>query len=89
MPDQISVADFLAETWEDYNSPTTSNFVTRMGECKNTISALEEVCMFLLPVLCSTKPTTTTTTTSAILDCEICKNPPSFSDIMQAKPMYI
>lgn len=42
MPDTISVADFLAETTDDINSPTTSNFVARMGACRNAVSALEE-----------------------------------------------
>ncbi|KAL0966712.1 hypothetical protein UPYG_G00299110 [Umbra pygmaea] len=42
MPDQISVSEFLSETTEDYNSPTTSNFTTRLQSCKNTINVLEE-----------------------------------------------
>ncbi len=43
MPEQISVGEFVSETWEDYNSPTTSNFVPKMGHCRNTVSAIEEV----------------------------------------------
>lgn len=43
MPDQISVSEFLAETTEDYNSPTTSSFTTRLQSCRNTVSVLEEV----------------------------------------------
>ena len=43
MPDQITVAEFVAETNEDYKSPTASNFTTRMAHCRNTVSALEEV----------------------------------------------
>uniref|UniRef100_A0A8B9RNK0 ArfGAP with SH3 domain, ankyrin repeat and PH domain 2a n=1 Tax=Astyanax mexicanus TaxID=7994 RepID=A0A8B9RNK0_ASTMX len=42
MPDQITVAEFVAETNEDYKSPTASNFTTRMAHCRNTVSALEE-----------------------------------------------
>ncbi|XP_027147263.1 arf-GAP with SH3 domain, ANK repeat and PH domain-containing protein 1 isoform X3 [Larimichthys crocea] len=43
MPDRISVSDFLSETTEDYNSPTTSSFTTRLQSCRNTVSILEEV----------------------------------------------
>uniref|UniRef100_A0A8C7LAL1 ArfGAP with SH3 domain, ankyrin repeat and PH domain 1a n=1 Tax=Oncorhynchus kisutch TaxID=8019 RepID=A0A8C7LAL1_ONCKI len=43
MPDQISVSEFLSETTEDYNSPTTSSFTTRLQSCKNTVNVLEEV----------------------------------------------
>lgn len=43
MPDQISVSEFLAETTEDYNSPTTSSFTTRLQSCRNSVSVLEEV----------------------------------------------
>uniref|UniRef100_A0A673GD23 Arf-GAP with SH3 domain, ANK repeat and PH domain-containing protein 1-like n=1 Tax=Sinocyclocheilus rhinocerous TaxID=307959 RepID=A0A673GD23_9TELE len=43
MPDQISVSEFLSETTEDYNSPTTSSFTTRLQSCRNTVSVLEEV----------------------------------------------
>nr|XP_020466006.1 arf-GAP with SH3 domain, ANK repeat and PH domain-containing protein 1-like isoform X2 [Monopterus albus] len=42
MPDQISVCEFLSETTEDYNSPTTSSFTTRLLSCRNTVSILEE-----------------------------------------------
>ncbi|XP_043935034.1 arf-GAP with SH3 domain, ANK repeat and PH domain-containing protein 2 isoform X2 [Protopterus annectens] len=42
MPDQITVAEFVAETTEDYKSPTASNFTTKMGQCKTTVSSLEE-----------------------------------------------
>ncbi|XP_030629134.1 arf-GAP with SH3 domain, ANK repeat and PH domain-containing protein 1a isoform X1 [Chanos chanos] len=42
MPDQISVSEFLAETTEDYNSPTTSSFTTRLQSCRNTVNVLEE-----------------------------------------------
>lgn len=43
MPDQISVSEFIAETTEDYNSPTTSSFTTRLHNCRNTVTLLEEV----------------------------------------------
>lgn len=46
MPDQITVSEFVAETNEDYKSPTASNFTTRMSHCRNTVSALEEVSDF-------------------------------------------
>ncbi|XP_025909212.1 arf-GAP with SH3 domain, ANK repeat and PH domain-containing protein 1 isoform X2 [Nothoprocta perdicaria] len=42
MPDQISVSEFIAETTEDYNSPTTSSFTTRLQNCRNTVTLLEE-----------------------------------------------
>ncbi|XP_077100455.1 arf-GAP with SH3 domain, ANK repeat and PH domain-containing protein 1 isoform X1 [Siphateles boraxobius] len=42
MPDQISVSEFLSETTEDYNSPTTSSFTTRLQSCRNTVGVLEE-----------------------------------------------
>ncbi|XP_066434896.1 arf-GAP with SH3 domain, ANK repeat and PH domain-containing protein 1 isoform X4 [Eleutherodactylus coqui] len=43
MPDQISVSEFISETTEDYNSPTTSSFTTRLQSCRNSITVLEEV----------------------------------------------
>lgn len=43
MPDLITVSEFVAETNEDYKSPTASNFTTRMSHCRNTVAALEEV----------------------------------------------
>ncbi|XP_077349476.1 arf-GAP with SH3 domain, ANK repeat and PH domain-containing protein 1 isoform X4 [Lithobates pipiens] len=42
MPDQISVSEFISETTEDYNSPTTSSFTTRLQSCRNSINVLEE-----------------------------------------------
>uniref|UniRef100_A0A8C2ANA7 ArfGAP with SH3 domain, ankyrin repeat and PH domain 1a n=1 Tax=Cyprinus carpio TaxID=7962 RepID=A0A8C2ANA7_CYPCA len=42
MPDQISVSEFLSETTEDYNSPTTSSFTTRLQSCRTTVNVLEE-----------------------------------------------
>jgi Arf-GAP with SH3 domain, ANK repeat and PH domain-containing protein len=43
MPGLIGVSEFLEETREDYHSPTTSTFCSRMSQCRQTISALEEV----------------------------------------------
>ena len=43
MPEHMSTADFVREAWEDFNSPTTSSFVPRMGKYKNTVAAIEEV----------------------------------------------
>lgn len=45
MPGLIAVSEFVEETREDYNSPTTSTFVSRMPQCRQTIGALEEVIM--------------------------------------------
>ncbi|XP_075454452.1 arf-GAP with SH3 domain, ANK repeat and PH domain-containing protein 2 isoform X2 [Ascaphus truei] len=42
MPDQISVSEFVSETNEDYKSPTASNFTTRMTQCRNTVTAIED-----------------------------------------------
>ncbi|XP_044151761.1 arf-GAP with SH3 domain, ANK repeat and PH domain-containing protein 1 isoform X3 [Bufo gargarizans] len=42
MPDQIAVSEFISETTEDYNSPTTSSFTTRLQSCRNSITVLEE-----------------------------------------------
>lgn len=47
MPDQITVSEFIAETTEDYNSPTTSSFTTRLQNCRNTVTLLEEVKRFI------------------------------------------
>lgn len=43
MPGLMSVQEFVAETREDYNSPTTSSFVTKIPLCRQTVSSLEEV----------------------------------------------
>ncbi|KAI6075349.1 hypothetical protein LUU34_01145000 [Aix galericulata] len=48
MPDQITVSEFIAETTEDYNSPTTSSFTTRLQNCRNTVTLLEEPWDFAL-----------------------------------------
>ncbi|XP_037035778.1 arfGAP with SH3 domain, ANK repeat and PH domain-containing protein isoform X3 [Bradysia coprophila] len=46
MPGLIGVIEFVDETREDYSSPTTSNFVYRMPQCRQTISSLEETLEF-------------------------------------------
>lgn len=46
MPGLIAVSEFVEETREDYNSPTTSTFVSRMPQCRQTITSLEEVISF-------------------------------------------
>ncbi|RWS23306.1 hypothetical protein B4U80_10078 [Leptotrombidium deliense] len=43
----MSVNEFLAETREDFNSPTTSTFVSKMANCKHTVGSLEEVSTFI------------------------------------------
>lgn len=48
MPALIGVNEFVDETRDDYNSPTTSTFVSRMGQCRHTIAALEEVLVALV-----------------------------------------
>uniref|UniRef100_A0A672T2Z8 Arf-GAP with SH3 domain, ANK repeat and PH domain-containing protein 1-like n=1 Tax=Sinocyclocheilus grahami TaxID=75366 RepID=A0A672T2Z8_SINGR len=46
MPEFISVDEFIAETLEDYSSPTTSSFYTKM-----TILPVSLFCFFLISVL--------------------------------------
>ena len=43
MPGVITVSDFVRETNEDIKSPTTSSFVHRIPQCKDTVTKLEEV----------------------------------------------
>lgn len=42
MPERISISDFLVLTNEDLSSPGTSSFQSKMIDCKNTVSAVEE-----------------------------------------------
>nr|XP_033792855.1 arf-GAP with SH3 domain, ANK repeat and PH domain-containing protein 2 isoform X8 [Geotrypetes seraphini] len=42
MPDLITVSEFVSETNEDYKAPTASSFTSRMGQCRNTVAAIEE-----------------------------------------------
>ncbi|XP_075970179.1 arfGAP domain of ASAP isoform X2 [Anticarsia gemmatalis] len=46
MPGLIGIGEFIEETREDYSSPTTSTFVSRMPQCRQTISSLEETLDF-------------------------------------------
>lgn len=49
MPEFISVDEFIAETLEDYSSPTTSSFITKMTSCRNSVNNIEEVgCLYSL-----------------------------------------
>lgn len=43
MPEFISVEEFIAETLEDYSSPTTSSFITKMTSFRNSANNIEEV----------------------------------------------
>uniref|UniRef100_A0A3B5LES1 Uncharacterized protein n=1 Tax=Xiphophorus couchianus TaxID=32473 RepID=A0A3B5LES1_9TELE len=43
MPERISISDFVELTNEDLSSPGTSSFQSKMSDCKNTVSAVEEV----------------------------------------------
>lgn len=43
MPALISTNEFIEETRDDYNSPTTSTFGDKIPSCRRTVVALEEV----------------------------------------------
>lgn len=43
MPGLIGISEFVDEAIDDYNSPTTSTFVSKMAQCRQTISGLEDV----------------------------------------------
>ncbi|KAM9432602.1 arf-GAP with SH3 domain, ANK repeat and PH domain-containing protein 3-like isoform 3-T3 [Salvelinus alpinus] len=42
MPERINISEFVALTNEDLASPATSSFQSKMSECRNTVSAVEE-----------------------------------------------
>eukprot|EP00092_Neocalanus_flemingeri_P011518 GFUD01012412.1.p1 GENE.GFUD01012412.1~~GFUD01012412.1.p1 ORF type:complete len:919 (+),score=159.22 GFUD01012412.1:108-2864(+) len=42
MPGVITVPEFIRETKEDYSSPTTSTFVNRIPQCRETVNRVEE-----------------------------------------------
>jgi hypothetical protein len=44
MPEAISVKEFIDETRDDFHSPTTSTFVSKIPHCRNAVNNLEEVC---------------------------------------------
>lgn len=56
MPGLISVSEFVEESREDLNSPTTSTFVSRMPQCRQTVAALEEVSMPSLSFIARLSP---------------------------------
>ncbi|XP_078803995.1 arf-GAP with SH3 domain, ANK repeat and PH domain-containing protein 2 isoform X2 [Oryzias latipes] len=49
MQDCMSVSEFVQEVQEDWSSPTTSSFTSRMLSCRNTVYLLEE------PEACSSR----------------------------------
>ncbi|TRY99324.1 hypothetical protein DNTS_029690 [Danionella cerebrum] len=42
MPEKISVLDFVSLAKEDLSSPGSSGFQSKLSDCRNTVSALEE-----------------------------------------------
>ncbi|XP_013887322.1 arf-GAP with SH3 domain, ANK repeat and PH domain-containing protein 1 [Austrofundulus limnaeus] len=42
MPECVSVSEFVQEVQEDWSSPTTSSFTSKMMGCRNTVYVLEE-----------------------------------------------
>ncbi|XP_028302249.1 arf-GAP with SH3 domain, ANK repeat and PH domain-containing protein 1 isoform X2 [Gouania willdenowi] len=42
MPECVSVSEFVQEVQEDWSSPTTSSFTSKMINCRNTVYLLEE-----------------------------------------------
>jgi len=42
MPGVITVPEFIRETKDDYSSPTTSTFVNRIPQCRETVNKVEE-----------------------------------------------
>ncbi|XP_053723743.1 arf-GAP with SH3 domain, ANK repeat and PH domain-containing protein 2 isoform X3 [Synchiropus splendidus] len=42
MPECVSVSEFVQEVQEDWSSPTTSSFTSKMSSCRNTVYLLEE-----------------------------------------------
>ncbi|XP_067469460.1 arf-GAP with SH3 domain, ANK repeat and PH domain-containing protein 3 [Thunnus thynnus] len=42
MPERISISDFVVLTNEDLSSPGTSSFQSKMSDCRNTVSVVEE-----------------------------------------------
>lgn len=43
MPGVITVPEFIREAQEDYKSPTTSTFVNRIPQCRETVNKIDEV----------------------------------------------
>lgn len=42
MPERISISDFVVLTNEDLSSPGTSSFQSKISDCRNTVSTVEE-----------------------------------------------
>uniref|UniRef100_A0A673C770 Arf-GAP with SH3 domain, ANK repeat and PH domain-containing protein 3-like n=1 Tax=Sphaeramia orbicularis TaxID=375764 RepID=A0A673C770_9TELE len=42
MPERISISDFVVLTNEDLSSPGTSSFQSKMSDCRNTVTTVEE-----------------------------------------------
>ncbi|XP_029357925.1 arf-GAP with SH3 domain, ANK repeat and PH domain-containing protein 2 [Echeneis naucrates] len=42
MPECVSVSEFVQEVQDDWSSPTTSSFTSKMMSCRNTVYLLEE-----------------------------------------------
>ncbi|XP_028260913.1 arf-GAP with SH3 domain, ANK repeat and PH domain-containing protein 2 [Parambassis ranga] len=42
MPECVTVSEFVQEVQEDWSSPTTSSFTSKMISCRNTVYLLEE-----------------------------------------------
>ncbi|TWW68392.1 Arf-GAP with SH3 domain, ANK repeat and PH domain-containing protein 2 [Takifugu flavidus] len=71
MPEVISVREFVEETNEDYKAPTTSNFSTRMIQCRNTVTALEEALDMDRSVLYKIKKSVKSMNTSGLVSWDI------------------
>lgn len=80
MPGLISVAEFVEESREDVNSPTTSTFVSRMPQCRQTVAALEEVSYRLINYFVSpSSPSRAQTWSNCEIPAELCQGIPSVS----------
>lgn len=40
----FTIKDFINETKDDFNSPTTSTFSSNISNCKQIVNSIEEVC---------------------------------------------
>ena len=52
MPGLIGVGEFIKETTDDFNSPTTSSFVDRMPQFKEAVNLFEEVILLKNYIFC-------------------------------------
>lgn len=53
MSECVSVSEFLQEVQEDWSSPTTSSFTSKILSCRNTVYLLEEVSTHGVVVCCT------------------------------------